>query len=162
MLCCVVAFFGTDIATYCFGRASILHIWTSLRLLCVEHIPLPPIYKCRYGARPDSGHRHSVAVLQLWRQQFVGIHAPAVYFPQDGRRAPALGAQVILRSGLPDFQPQVADADKFHITGVVPDAHLLCAGLQIEGTVAVLKQSQPLAVKPSTVAAERDGQMFPL
>ena len=64
-------------------RTATVCLWTNIWLLRVGHIPVPRIYKCRYGARTDSGNRNSVTILQLWRLFLVGIHVAIVYLPAN-------------------------------------------------------------------------------
>ena len=72
---------GIDSETYLPVRATTLSLWTCLWLLCAEHLPIPPVYQCRYGTGTDTRHRYSAAVLQLWRFVALGLHDSAVHLP---------------------------------------------------------------------------------
>ena len=85
---------GSYPAPYRPSRTPDHHLWTHLRLLCAEHLPLLPcLHQHWHGAEPDARHRHTPAVLQLRQLVTVGLLAAAVHISTS--------------SGLPTFQVSI-------------------------------------------------------
>ena len=72
-----------DPKTHQISRTPAFHIRSGVRLLRVEYFLIPCVYQCGDGARTHTGDRYSLAVFQLRRFLFMGIHAPIVYFSSD-------------------------------------------------------------------------------
>ena len=78
---------GSHTASHPSGRAPALHLRARLWLLRNEHIPVPRLYQRGHGAGTHACHRHSPAILQLWRLFAVGLHHPALHHAPHRRRA---------------------------------------------------------------------------
>ena len=72
---------GIDIEAHPTGGATTARLRTNLRLLCVEHLPVPRVHQRGYGAGTDACDWYPAAVLQLWRLLVVGLHAIALHLP---------------------------------------------------------------------------------
>lgn len=68
---------ATDISCRAAAFPFLAHLW----LLRAQHLSVPCFHKRGHGARSDTSHRYSPAILQLWRFIPLGLYHSSFHFP---------------------------------------------------------------------------------